>query len=342
MSRRTQALLFLVGATLFYILLRELGLGRLLANARETGWMLLPIVAVYAGVYACNSAACALVMRDEPVRPRFRRIYAIMVAGFALNSVTPVMQLGGEPYKVGAFGAWLGPRRATGTVVTYYMLNALSNLLTWFTAIVIVLAAFRPPVPVALGLLVLAVALAGAVAFVFSRQRAGIFGLATRILARLPVAGRAAAALERHRGTLGALDEQIVAFYHRDRRRFFLALAIDFAGRTVGMLEYYLIGASIGLHISFLQAFVMGSFLALGLNVLFFVPFDVGSREGGMFLIFEILGLPSGLGVYAGIVTRLRWASWIAIGLLVLAIPGMGRPRGAPASASEAEVPSAG
>jgi uncharacterized protein (TIRG00374 family) len=325
MTRRMQVLLFLVGTTLFVVLLQHVGIARLLENVGQTGWMFAPIVALYAGVYACNALALWIVMADQPGRPPYPRTLAILVTGNALNSVTPFVQLGGEPFKVGAFAPWVGPRRATGSVLTYYMLDALSNMLTWLVAIGAVLLAFRPPASLALGLAATAAVILLLLLFVFSRHRAGIFGLALTVLGRLPLVRRVAGLLERRRDTLMELDDQIAGFYHRSRGRFVAALAIDFAGRTVGMLEYYLIALSVGLHIGFVQAFVMGSFLTLGLNLLFFVPFDLGSREGGMFLIFGILGLPSGLGMYAGIVTRLRWAVWIAIGLALLWFSGSGR-----------------
>ena len=325
MTRRMQVVLFLVGTILFVVLLQHVGIALLVQHVRRTGWMFAPIVALYAVVYGCSALAVRLVMADQPGRPPYGRTYAIMVTGFALNSVTPFVQLGGEPFKVGAFAPWVGPRRATGSVLTYYMLNALSNMLTWLAAILIVLLLFRPPAPAVLGLAATAGAILLLLLFVFSRHRAGIFGLALSVLGKLPLLDRLARVLERRRDTLMQLDEQIAGFYHRSPARFFVALAIDFAGRTIGMLEYYLIALSVGLHIGFLQAFVMGSFLTLGLNLLFFVPFDLGSREGGMFLIFGILGLPSGLGMYAGIVTRLRWAVWIAIGLALLWFSTTGR-----------------
>jgi len=317
-SRRLVALLFLFGTALLVLLLHHVGLAFLLDNVRRTGWMLAPIGAVYAGVYACNALACWLVMADLPGRPPYGKTLLIMVSGFALSSVTPFVQLGGEPYKVGALSPWLGTQRATGTVLSYYMLNTLSNLLTWLVAIAAVLALFRPAAPTALGLAALAAALLLLLVFVFSRHRAGVFGAGLRLLGRLPLLRRLGPLVERRRDSLLQLDEQIVGFYRRSPRRFALALAIDFAGRTIGMLEYFLIARSVGVPIGFVKAFVMGSFLTLGLNVLFFMPFDLGSREGGTALIFGTLGLPSSLGLYAGIVTRLRWALWAAIGLALM------------------------
>ncbi len=338
MTRKLRVLLFLAGTALFVFLLQHVGIGRLLDDLRRTGWVFAPIVAVYAGVYACQALACWLVMADEPGRPSYPRTLVIMVAGFALSSVTPFVQLGGEPFKVGAFASWLGTRRATGTVVTYYLINTLSNILTWLVAIAAVLLLFRPAAPLALALALTAAVLALLLAFVFSRNRAGVFGLALRLLGATPLLRRLAGPLERRRGTLAQLDEQIAGFYRRSPSRFALALALDFTGRTIGMLEYWLIALSVGLPIGFLRAFLMGSFLTLGLNLLFFVPFDLGSREGGMALIYRMLGLPPALGVYAGVVTRLRWAAWVAIGLTLLWAVG-GRTRAAAAAAEPAKNP---
>src|SRR5439155_64662 len=104
--------------------------------AAQTGWMFLPILCLYGVVYACNTAAWWLIMADEPSRPPFWRTYAITTAGFALNFVTPMVNVGGEPFKIAAASRWLGVRRAAGSVVTYQMLHTLGMLLSFLTAIV--------------------------------------------------------------------------------------------------------------------------------------------------------------------------------------------------------------
>jgi hypothetical protein len=50
------------------------------------------------------------------------------------------------------------------------------------------------------------------------------------------------------------------------------------------------------------------------------MPFNVGSKEGGLYVIFAALGLPSRLGVAAAVVSRLREITWIAIGLLLVLV----------------------
>src|SRR5213079_826818 len=122
----------------------RIGVGRLLADAAHTGWIFVPILILYGVVYACNTAAWRLIMADEPVRPPFWRAYAITVAGFSLNFVTPMVNVGGEPFKIAAAARWLGVRRAAGSVVIYQVLHTLGMLLSFLTAIVLGLLLLPP------------------------------------------------------------------------------------------------------------------------------------------------------------------------------------------------------
>ena len=94
MSRRLQALLFLVGSAVFAYLVAHIGVGTLLADARQTGWMFVPILLLYGAVCACNAGAWWLVMAGEPSRPPFWRACAITVASFSLNFMTPLVNVG--------------------------------------------------------------------------------------------------------------------------------------------------------------------------------------------------------------------------------------------------------
>src|SRR5438105_8088759 len=114
-SRRLQALLFVVGSAVFPYLVARIGVAALLADARRTGWMFVPILLLYGAVCACNAGAWWLVMAGEPSRPPFWRRGAITVASFSLNFMTPLVHVGGEPFQIAAVGPRPGPRRASGS-----------------------------------------------------------------------------------------------------------------------------------------------------------------------------------------------------------------------------------
>ena len=88
------------------------------------------------------------------------------------------------------------------------------------------------------------------------------------------------------------------------------------------MLEYVLIGLGVGLHITYLQAYAIGGLTSLIQNTIFFMPFEVGTKEGSLYLFFKLLGLDPALGVYTAIVSRLRDMAWIGVGLGLVWLAG--------------------
>jgi len=320
-SRRLQALLFVVGSAVFAYLVARIGVGTLLADARRTGWMFIPIVLLYGGVCACNSGAWRLVMAGEPSRPPFWRAWAITVASFSLNFMTPLVNVGGEPFKIAAVAPWLGLRRAAGSAVIYQMLHTFGMLLGFLTAVVLGLI-FLPHTPLIVVLLATAfVVLAALTLLLLTGHRRGMLAGALDLLHRVPLLDRLARRLEPTRATLASMDEQITLE----------ALALEYASRCLFMAEYLLIAWSVGLDIGYARAYVIGGLSQLVQNVLFVVPFEAGTKEGALYLLFQLLGLDPALGVYTAIVSRVRDLAWIGAGVGLVWLSGR---RAAPAGAA--------
>jgi len=115
MSRPLRLALFLLGAAIFGYLVAHIGVGQLISDAGRTGFLFVPILLVYALVYACSALAWRLTMGDSH-RPSFWRTYAVTISAGALNFLTPVVNAGGEAFRVAALAPWLGKRRAAGSV----------------------------------------------------------------------------------------------------------------------------------------------------------------------------------------------------------------------------------
>jgi uncharacterized protein (TIRG00374 family) len=330
-SRKLQLLLFALGSGVFAYLVARIGVEQLVRDALHTGWVFVPIVLLCGVVYLCNAWAWWLTMADEPSHPPFWRSYAISVAGFALNFMTPMVNVGGEPFKIAAVAPWLGVRRAAGSVVIYQMVHTLGMLLSFLTAVVlgVALLPHTPPILASLGVAFLA--LAGLTLLLLTGHRRGGLERLLDFLHRIPVLDRLARRLEPKRATLAQMDEQITAFYHRRPRRFVQALALEFLSRAIFMIEYMLIAFGVGVSMTFAQAYVIGGLTSLIQNVLFVVPFEVGTKEGSLYLLFRLLGLDPALGVYTAIVSRLRDLAWIGGGLALVWFSGRRAPERAAA-----------
>lgn len=326
MSRRLQLLLFVVGSAVFAYLVARIGLDQLLADAVRTGWLFVPIFLLYGVVYLCNGWAWWLIMADEPSHPPFWRSYAIIVAGFSLNFVTPMVNVGGEPFKIAAVAPWLGLRRAAGAAVIYQMLHTLGMLLSFLTAVALGFV-LLPHNAATLASLAFALVVLGAlVVLLLTGHRHGGLERLLDLLHRIPLLARLARRLEPKRATLAEMDAQITDFYHRRPRRFVQALFLEYLSRSIFMLEYVLIAIGAGLSLTFAQAYVIGGLTSLVQNIIFVVPFEVGTKEGSLFLMFQMLGLDPALGVYTAIVSRLRDLAWIGGGLGLVWLSGRRAP----------------
>ena len=112
------------------------------------------------------------------------------------------------------------------------------------------------------------------------------------------------------------------------------ALGLEYASRWALGLEYFLILVSLGQHATYLQALAITGLESLVTTPLFFFPYEIGTKEGGLYLLVRWFGIPGQVGIYAALVSRARDLAWIALGLL-LVWTGRGSRVPAPARAAE-------
>ncbi len=323
MSRTLRLALFLLGVAVFGYLVTQIGIGQLASDAGRTGFMFVPIVLLYSLVYACSARAWQLTM-GESNRPSFWRTYAVTISAGALNFLTPVVNAGGEPFRVAALAPWLGTRRAAGSVILHRMLHSFAYVLVWFTAVVLAFALLPRETPNAVLIIlgVVGLVLLCILALIMSAHRSGVLERLLNWMGRVPLLRRLAARLEPKRTMLVELDHQITEFYHRQPRRFVQAILLEYLSRCIFMVEIVLIVASLGYRLSYLSAFAIGGLEGLAGNLLFVVPFEIGAREGAYYLLFNLFGLDPQLGLYTSIVSRVRDFAWIAAGLLLIWVVG--------------------
>ncbi len=325
MNRKVQLIFFAIGLAFFAWLVARIGLGTIISEVARTGWAFLPIVLVYAVVYATNTAAW-MVIAHARGHLSFGRAYAISVSSFAINYITPLVNLGGEPFKAAAATPYLGASTAAGSVVAFRIVHSLGQFIFWLLTLPIAYV-LLPHTPTVMTMLVIAAGglVIGAFLLVMLLRARAVEPLLSAIAARstrIPLIGRVAHALADHRTALSEIDVSLAQLAGERRRALVIALAFEVAGRFIAMYEYLLVAHAVGADISYPAAVLIGGFSQLVLNLFFFIPFEMGSREGGLYLIFQLLGLSPSLGVYAAIVTRLRELAWIVIGLALIWLTG--------------------
>jgi hypothetical protein len=321
-SRLVRILAFLGGLIVLTILIIQSGPALLLANLRSAGWVIGPLVLLWSITYACNARAWQLLVPDRPPEFTFGRAFLLTVTGFGINYATPWLSVGGEPLKVAGSSPWLGHHRAVGSVVGFRFLHAVSHLIVFLLAIVPA-AILLPHTPLILGgLAIAAVVLSGTALFLLSQHREGIFERGVALLYRLGPLKRVAARLERHRETMQGLDAELTAVHRAGGGHFAGALAIELLGRLTCTFEYAIILYGMGLGMDLWRGFVIANVSSLITNLFFFVPFEMGSKEGGSYAIFSLLGLAPALGTSAALLSRMREMVWMLIGVVCVLLSG--------------------
>ncbi len=321
MNRIARIAAFLLGATLLTILIVHSGPLALWHTISSSVWVAVPLVALWGVVYACNARAWMLLMPNRPPEFTFGRAYILTISSFAMNYAIPSFSLGGEPLKVAGATPWVGKRRAVGSVVGFRFLHGISHVIVFLTA-VIPAAILLPHTPGIFALLALATLVFGGVAyFLLSRHRDGLFERGVATLCKIPGLRPLATRLEANRPRLQELDRELTAI-HAVPGHFKWAVATEVTGRLLSTFEYTILLYALGLGFDPLRAYVVTNMASVLANILFFIPFEMGSKEGGAYVVFAWLGLDPQLGTSAALLSRVRELTWVAIGLCAILLAG--------------------
>ncbi len=157
-SNKYRIVFFVLGAIALGFMVYKIGLDTIAHNIRETGWWFIAIIGIWLVVYVLNAWSWQVILRDKSTpHVSFWNILKPTISGYAINYITPVVALGGEPYRILEMRQHVGGRKAASSVVLYSMMHIMSHFLFWLAAAILTIAYMRPAwiVDVVLGIVIL-------------------------------------------------------------------------------------------------------------------------------------------------------------------------------------------
>lgn len=300
----------------------EISYSALWENIQRAGYWFPAVIGLWIFIYIVNAKSWSVILNDgaAPAVP-FRLIYKYTISGYALNYVTPVGLLGGEPYRIMELTPYVGAAKAASSVILYAMMHIFSHFCFWSFAIVLYLIMYGASMPagMAVFIVVCAIFCAAGVYFFMKGYKQGLAMKTLCAFSHLPLVGkRLKTFVQTREEGIRKVDSQIAELHARRKSTFYLSLGLEFGARIMGCLEVQFILLILTDHVSFWNCVLIQAFTSLFSNLFFFVPMSMGAREGGFALAVGGLSLAGAYGVYTGLITRVRELIWIAIGLLLI------------------------
>ena len=339
-KQRLNNLFFFLGvaACVVMLLTFDVSFVELWEHICHAGYWLIPIIGIWIFVYALNALAWKATIEGNiggkmPVS--FWRLYRLTITGYALNYATPVGGLGGEPYRIMELSKDIDSQHATSSVILYAMMHFFAHFWFWFISIFIYLALVLVgdmPMTTAIGIILSVIVVFCLLAFyLFSKgYRNGLVKYILGVVAKIPGLKKWTLRFwARHSKAIENIDEQIASLHHQDKGAFYKSLLLEYSSRVVQSLEVMFMlllfgvdcgGGLGGLTLTFLHSILIVAFTTLFANLIGFLPMQLGVQEGGFVLSIAALGLSAALGIFVGIICRVREIIWIAIGMALMKV----------------------
>ena len=326
MKKKYQNIFFVFGLAVLELMVTQLDFAQVWSGLSRAGYWFVAVIALWFFLYMFNTASWYVIINnagdadDKNVKKvGFWWLYKITVSGFALNYATPGGLMGGEPYRIMSLSPKIGTARASSSVILFAMTHIFSHFWFWFLSVLLYVVVHSVGVVMGAMLSVVTLFTLVAIWFFVKGYKKGIAVSILGLLSRFPLVKRwAQGFFERHREQLANIDSQIASLHNQNPKAFVSAVLLELSCRIVSALEIYFILLVIQPSANYLDSILILAFTSLFANMLFFMPLQLGGREGGFLMSAKGLSLTTSAGIFVALIVRVRELIWTAIGLLLI------------------------
>lgn len=315
---------FIFGLVVLVVMITQLDFAQVGAGLQRAGYWFVAVIVLWGFLYMLNTLAWWQIIRSSAAGKQssglsFWWLYKVTVSGFALNYATPGGLMGGEPYRILSLSPKIGTERASSSVILYVMTHIFSHFWFWLLSVALYVLTQEVTPLMAAVLAIVGTVSVVVIWFFIKGYKKGIAVSGMNLLRHSPLIKRwARGFFDRHREQLAAIDRQIAALHNQNRRRFVTAVLLELACRILSTLEIFFILLVILPSVNIVQCILIYAFTTLFANMLFFMPLQLGGREGGFMMSIKGLGMSVSAGIFVALLVRMRELIWTAIGLLLI------------------------
>ena len=129
---------------------------------------------------------------------------------------------------------------------------------------------------------------------------------------------------EKYADDLNKIDGQIADLHKQNKKYFFISFFLEYIGRILQSFEIFFMlmlfaDQEPGVML-FVQSLIILAFTSLFANLLFFIPLQLGGREGGFAMVVSNLGMTIQVSMSISIISRVREIFWTSLGLLLMKV----------------------
>ena len=318
MKKNARIILLLVGLAFFGVFLKFTGWENIQEAFKKLGWWYALVLVPYGVVFTIDTAGWSFTFGREGLRHvPFHVLWAIRLAGEAVNNVIPSMYVGGEAAKVYLLHK-RGVPVVTSAAAAVRSKTAQSVAQSAFITCGAIVAAWTLPAEQNTAKWIfgaLAVAALSAMAMLFALQSKGITSTLAGVVHRM---GFMEVWIEERMEQMRHLDAQIADFYRRDRWQFIACTGTYFVGWLFDTVEIVLVTYLLGAPVEWHHAFAIEAFIGLARGFNTVVPGALGVQEFGVIGLFTLFGYPLELGNQYAVVRRGRDVVYTVLGWLLL------------------------
>jgi hypothetical protein len=305
------------GLAILIVLVRRIGLDRIVELTASAGWTLVLIAIIYGGCQLTRAAALWLCLPPESAVP-YRDVLAARVSAEAVRLLTFTGPLLAEPSKVWLLGRrGLAAKSGVAAIAAEILAHSVMAAAISIAAFAYLLAEFPLSPAVRGGAIVLlsGAAIYVAVAVTAIWRRVYLIGAGAGFVWRMGLLR-----FVRDLRDVREMEDLLLAVFHDRPARLVRMGGFHLMANLCLMLEILVALDAMGFTATMLHAVTIEGALKFVSIVFFFIPTQVGASEGAAALLFDILGIGAAAGVSFAFIRRLRTLAVATVGFAILSV----------------------